>query len=216
MDKVHFKFLPLYLHRPHIDRISDGVPKKLRRNRNRDSCEKSGKGTENTGIRRIPAGITNLGVVAGVSNGGAKGGRWPSLLLWFGAMLLSGRVRRKPAPPLSIGGGGVGRAAAIPLKMYVGLFVLHAINLRRTNLAMQYVHYLVKMIMKSACVVFMMMFGVIVSRKRYGIANYCIMGIMVAGLTMFFHADANTSAVFNPLGIIMLTISLHPSYATAR
>jgi hypothetical protein len=31
----------------------------LRRNRNRDSCEKNVTGTENTGIRRIPAGITN-------------------------------------------------------------------------------------------------------------------------------------------------------------
>ncbi len=33
----------------------------LRRNRNHDSCEKSATGTENTGIRRIPAGICNLG-----------------------------------------------------------------------------------------------------------------------------------------------------------
>ena len=37
-----------------------GFQKKLRRNRNRDSCEKSATGTENTEIRRIPAGITNL------------------------------------------------------------------------------------------------------------------------------------------------------------
>ena len=32
----------------------------LRRNRNHDSCEKSVTGMENTGIRRIPAGICNL------------------------------------------------------------------------------------------------------------------------------------------------------------
>jgi hypothetical protein len=30
-------------------------------NRNHDSCEKSATGEENTGILRIPAGITNLG-----------------------------------------------------------------------------------------------------------------------------------------------------------
>jgi hypothetical protein len=40
--------------------IPEEVPKKLWRNRNRDSCEKSAIGMENTGIRRIPAGITNL------------------------------------------------------------------------------------------------------------------------------------------------------------
>jgi hypothetical protein len=33
---------------------------RFRRNRNRDSCEKNATGTENTGIRRIPAGIGNL------------------------------------------------------------------------------------------------------------------------------------------------------------
>jgi len=44
----------------HTDRITEGPPKKFRRNRNRDSCEKSATGAENTGILRIPAGITNL------------------------------------------------------------------------------------------------------------------------------------------------------------
>jgi len=37
--------------------------KKILRNRNRDSCEKSATGEENTGILRIPAGITNLGAL---------------------------------------------------------------------------------------------------------------------------------------------------------
>ena len=49
--------------RPGTNRIPEGVPKKLRRNRNHDSCEKGETGTENTGILRIPAGITNLGNV---------------------------------------------------------------------------------------------------------------------------------------------------------
>jgi hypothetical protein len=40
------------------------LKKRLRRNRNRDSCGKSAPGTENTGIRRIPAGICNLALVA--------------------------------------------------------------------------------------------------------------------------------------------------------
>jgi hypothetical protein len=46
----------------HTDRIPEGAPKKFRRNRNRDSCEKSATGVENTGILRIPAGITNLAI----------------------------------------------------------------------------------------------------------------------------------------------------------
>ncbi len=49
-----------YVRRPGTDRIPEGVPKKFLRNRNRDSCGKSATGTENTGIRRIPAGKGNL------------------------------------------------------------------------------------------------------------------------------------------------------------
>jgi hypothetical protein len=50
-----------YVRRPGTDRIPEGVKKKLRRNRNPDSCGKSATGTEKTGIRRTPAGIGNLG-----------------------------------------------------------------------------------------------------------------------------------------------------------
>ncbi len=49
-----------FLCKPHTDRFPDDVLKKLRRNRNHDSCEKSATGMENAGIRRIPAGICNL------------------------------------------------------------------------------------------------------------------------------------------------------------
>ena len=160
-------------------------------------------------------GGVGVGVGVGANNGGAAAGRWssPSSLSFGGVVSLSRRIRRKPAPS-SIGGGGGGADGTstapntIPLEMYVGLSVLRAIDLGMTNLAMQYVNYPAKTIMKSTRVVFTMMFGVIVSKKRYGITDYCIVGIMVTGLAMFFHADANTSAVFNPLGIIMLTISL--------
>jgi hypothetical protein len=58
-------FLRSFLRRPHTERISDGVLKMFRRNRNRDSCEKNTTGTEYTGIRRIPAGLGNLAIRSG-------------------------------------------------------------------------------------------------------------------------------------------------------
>jgi adenosine 3'-phospho 5'-phosphosulfate transporter B3 len=97
---------------------------------------------------------------------------------------------------------------SIPIELYIGLSVLRAIDLGMTNLAMQYVNYPAKTIMKSTRVVWTMLFGVIVSKKRYGMADFGIVGLMVAGLGMFMHADAHTSAVFQPIGIIMLIISL--------
>ena len=77
-----------------------------------------------------------------------------------------------------------------------------------TNLAMQYVNYPTKTLMKSTRVIFTMIFGILFLKKRYGIQDYGIVGLMVAGLGMFMHADSKSSAVFQPLGIIMLTISL--------
>ncbi len=37
----HIDILRSFLRRPHTDKFPDDVPKKLRRNRNRDSCEKA-------------------------------------------------------------------------------------------------------------------------------------------------------------------------------
>jgi adenosine 3'-phospho 5'-phosphosulfate transporter B3 len=99
-------------------------------------------------------------------------------------------------------------ATTVPLELYVGLSILRAIDLGMTNLAMQYVNYPAKTLMKSTRIVFTMLFGVLVTKKRYGLADYGIVGLMVAGLGIFMHADAKTSAVFQPLGVIMLTISL--------
>ena len=58
-----------YVRRPGTDRIPKGVPKKFLRNRNRDSCEKSATGEENTGILRIPTGITNLALEQALEKG---------------------------------------------------------------------------------------------------------------------------------------------------
>lgn len=96
----------------------------------------------------------------------------------------------------------------VPMKIYVGLSILRAIDLGMTNMAMQYVNYPAKTLMKSTRIVFTMLFGVLVTKKRYGLGDYGIVGLMVAGLGIFMHADAKTSAVFQPLGVLMLTISL--------
>eukprot|EP00542_Grammatophora_oceanica_P012969 CAMPEP_0194029736 /NCGR_PEP_ID=MMETSP0009_2-20130614/3398_1 /TAXON_ID=210454 /ORGANISM="Grammatophora oceanica, Strain CCMP 410" /LENGTH=458 /DNA_ID=CAMNT_0038669503 /DNA_START=303 /DNA_END=1679 /DNA_ORIENTATION=+ len=97
---------------------------------------------------------------------------------------------------------------AVPIYLYIILSVLRAIDLGMTNLAMQYVNYPAKTLMKSSRVVFTMLFGVLVARKRYKLKDYVVVALMVTGLAIFMHADANTSAVFDPLGIIMLLVSL--------
>lgn len=99
-------------------------------------------------------------------------------------------------------------ALAVPFTMYLGLSLLRALDLGMTNLAMQYINYPAKTLMKSSRVVFTMMFGVVIARKRYHCVDYLIVLAMVAGLALFMHADANSSAVFHHWGVIMLTVSL--------
>lgn len=96
----------------------------------------------------------------------------------------------------------------VPFKLYLGLSLLRAVDLAMTNLAMQYINYPAKTLMKSSRVVFTMIFGVCITNKRYSITDYTIVLCMVVGLAIFMHADATSSAVFQPAGVIMLTVSL--------
>ncbi|KAG7361628.1 UAA transporter family protein [Nitzschia inconspicua] len=97
---------------------------------------------------------------------------------------------------------------AVPFTLYLGLSLLRAVDLAMTNLAMQFINYPAKTLMKSSRIVFTMIFGVFITHKRYQLADYAIVLCMVVGLAIFMHADATSSAVFQPLGVIMLTISL--------
>ena len=97
---------------------------------------------------------------------------------------------------------------AVPFALYLGLSLLRAVDLGMTNLAMQYINYPAKTLMKSSRVVFTMLFGVVIARKVYKAVDYFIVLGMVAGLALFMHADANSSAVFDWAGVAMLTVSL--------
>lgn len=92
----------------------------------------------------------------------------------------------------------------VPLQLYMGLSLLRAVDLAMTNLAMQYINYPAKTLIKSSRVVFTMLFGVLITKKSYKLYDYFVVLCMVAGLAIFLHADAHSSAVFQPLGVIML------------
>jgi drug/metabolite transporter (DMT)-like permease len=92
----------------------------------------------------------------------------------------------------------------VPFKLYLGLSLLRSVDLGMTNMAMQYINYPAKTLMKSSRVVFTMIFGVLIMKKSYKWMDYFVVMCMVAGLVIFMHADANSSAIFQPLGVIML------------
>lgn len=96
----------------------------------------------------------------------------------------------------------------VSFRLYLFLSILRAIDAGMTNMAMAYVNYPAKTLMKSSRVVFTMLFGTIIRRKKYKFIDYIVVTLMVTGLGLFMHADSKSSAVFQPIGIVMLTISL--------
>lgn len=110
---------------------------------------------------------------------------------------------------LSLSDGKMSKLA-VPITAYLGLSLLRSIDLGMTNLAMQYINYPAKTLMKSSRVVFTMIFGVFITKKVYKLMDYFVVMCMVTGLAIFMHADANSSAVFQPLGVIMLVCEMIP------
>ena len=96
----------------------------------------------------------------------------------------------------------------VPFSLYLGLSLLRAVDLGMTNMAMQFINYPAKTLMKSSRLVFTMMFGVFITNKRYNAMDYAIVACIVVGLVIFMHADATSSAVFEPIGVVMLVRSL--------
>lgn len=96
----------------------------------------------------------------------------------------------------------------VPTYMYLALGGLSAVDMAMTNMAMHYINYPAKTLMKSSRVVFTMIFGVLLAGKRYRMVDYLIVLCMVGGLAIFLNADASSNAIFEPMGVFMLTISL--------
>jgi adenosine 3'-phospho 5'-phosphosulfate transporter B3 len=53
-----------------------------------------------------------------------------------------------------------------------------------------------------------MFLGIIIQKKRYRVRDYVAVFTLVLGLSIFLHADMNSSAIFHPLGVILLSMSL--------
>jgi drug/metabolite transporter (DMT)-like permease len=95
-----------------------------------------------------------------------------------------------------------------PLSKFLVLSLIRAFDLALTNMAMQYLNYPAKTLIKSSKVVFTMALGVLIQKHRYRVRDYSVVFTLVAGLAIFLHADHTSDAVFHPVGVIFLVLSL--------
>lgn len=97
----------------------------------------------------------------------------------------------------------------VPDVYFVAISFLRALELGLTNVAMQYINYPAKTLLKSSRLIFTMMFGMWLQQKKYRIADYAIVAAMVSGLYIFLRADARSDdAVFHYFGVVLLVLSL--------
>jgi len=92
--------------------------------------------------------------------------------------------------------------------IYVLLSILRAIDIAFTNGSMRFLNYPAKTLMKSTKVAFTMGMGLIIGKKKYKMIDYVMVTMLVFGLSLFLHADHRSNAIFHPIGVIMLTLSL--------
>lgn len=101
------------------------------------------------------------------------------------------------------------RESSVPLRIYVGLSLLRALDLAMATSAMRFITYPTKVLMKSTRVVFTMILGVFIGSKTYRCRDYAAAALLVLGLALFLHADSReSSVVFHPAGIGMMVVSL--------
>jgi len=96
-------------------------------------------------------------------------------------------------------------ASKPPFLCYVGLSLLRAIDVGLSNSSMMYLNYPAKTLLKSSRVIFTMIMGVVIQRKRFALLDYFAVSLLVIGLITFLQADASVEdAHFHPLGVLFL------------
>jgi drug/metabolite transporter (DMT)-like permease len=96
----------------------------------------------------------------------------------------------------------------IPLRYYCLFAILHVTMQGCTNLAMQYLNYPAKTLFKSSRVIVTMLFGGCFMGKTYHSRDYLVAAMIITGLSLFVVCDAQTSPVFDPLGIFYIALAL--------
>lgn len=96
----------------------------------------------------------------------------------------------------------------IPIQYYCLFSILHVTMQGCTNLAMQYLNYPAKTLFKSSRVIVTMIFGGCCMGKKYYFNDFVVAGMIITGLSLFVVCDAQTSPVFDPTGILYISLAL--------
>lgn len=102
---------------------------------------------------------------------------------------------------------GVG-SRKIPIKTYALLALLTLGTMGCSNSSLAYLNYPTQVIFKCCKLIPVMIGGIIIQKKLYGVLDFCAASLMCVGLILFTLADSMVVPNFNMTGVIIISIAL--------
>lgn len=96
----------------------------------------------------------------------------------------------------------------IPIKTYMLLALLTLGTMGFSNSSLGYLNYPTQVIFKCCKLIPVLVGGILIQQKRYGILDFTAAGCMCLGLTLFTLADSQVSPNFSAVGVLMISCAL--------
>ncbi|PSN45306.1 Adenosine 3'-phospho 5'-phosphosulfate transporter 2 [Blattella germanica] len=96
----------------------------------------------------------------------------------------------------------------IPLKTYMLLALLTLGTMGFSNSSLGYLNYPTQVIFKCCKLIPVLVGGILIQQKRYGVLDFLAAACMCVGLTLFTLADSHISPNFNTVGVLMISSAL--------
>ena len=89
---------------------------------------------------------------------------------------------------------------SVPLQTYALIGFLSTVSIGFTNVSLKFLNYPTQIIFKSCKLIPVMVGGIIIQKKKYGVAHFLSAALMSVGLCFFVLADSKTSPIFDKAG----------------
>lgn len=100
------------------------------------------------------------------------------------------------------------RARRIPLHIYALIAALTVTTMACSNMSVAYLNYPTQVIFKSCKLIPVMIGGILIQGKRYGLVDAVAANLMTVGLIFFTLADVSLNPSFDPTGVALISLAL--------
>lgn len=101
-----------------------------------------------------------------------------------------------------------GRSRKIPLYIYAFIAFLTVTTMACSNMSVAYLNYPTQVIFKSCKLIPVMIGGILIQGKRYGILDALAANLMTIGLIFFTLADVSLNPSFDLTGVMLVSLAL--------